>query len=523
MMDEQIIERGAGDSESLETKKDTTTHPDLPVVDRKVRVSCTGGAGSWAVALGTAAVGLSATVALFLPLQREAIGAAACVLMLTLIFLKMPVAIAMIIPSLLGMRALRGDSLVAAALRDVPYASVASWTLSVVPMFILMGLLLWRAGLTASVYEAGRQWLSWLPGGLAVGTNVAGAGLASVSGSSVGTTYALARIGIPEMLRAGYHKRIAIGSVMTAGLPGQLIPPSILLVIYAGIAEVPVGPQLLAGIGPGIVVALIFSVMFVVLIALRPGLARQDPARVRLEEPQLLNPPTWSSRFQSLVAVWPVPLIVAVIAWGIFSGTFTATEAGALAALLALIITIIWRFRDGPLEAVTAATMDSISSIGAIFFTLLGVDLLSRMLSLSGISTALVEAVEGFGLSRVEFLLAMTVVYLVLGTFLEALPMMVLTVPALIPTLDALDISLVWFGVFVVFMGEIAVLSPPVGMLAFVIHNISQEPEVNLGHKITLNDIFMSLVWFLPIAVAFVIIMIFFPGLATFIPDWITP
>lgn len=520
-MDEQIIERPSKDADTF--KMGETSHRDLPVGAKKPSVGKIGGGGSWTVATGTAAVGLSATLALFLPLQREAIGAAACVLMLTLIFLRMPVAIAMIIPSLLGMRALRGNSLVEATLSDVPYTSVASWTLSVVPMFILMGLLLWRAGLTASVYEAGRQWLSWLPGGLAVGTNVAGAGLASVSGSSVGTTFALARIGIPEMLRAGYHKRIAIGAVMTAGLPGQLIPPSILLVIYAGIAEVPVGPQLLAGIGPGVTVALIFSVMFVVLVTLRPNLTRQEHSNVKLEENRLSENPTWRTRFQSIVAVWPVPLIVTVIAWGIFSGTFTATEAGALAALLALIITVIWRFRDGPLRAVTSATMDSISSIGAIFFTLLGVDMLSRMLSLSGISTAFVQVVEGLGLSRVEFLLAMTVVYLVLGTFLEALPMMVLTVPALLPTLSALDISLVWFGVFVVFMGEIAVLSPPVGILAFVIHTIAQEPEVNLGQRITLNDIFMSLVWFLPMAVAFVVLMIFVPGLVTFIPDWVSP
>lgn len=485
-----------------------------------------GSARSWATASVTATVGVGSLVALFLPLQREAIGGAACVLMLTLIFLKMPVAIAMIIPSLLGMRALRGSPLVEATVSDVPYASVASWSLSVVPMFILMGLLLWRAGLTTSLYEAGRQWLSWLPGGLAAGTNVAGAGLASVSGSTVGTTYALARIGIPEMLRAGYHKRLAISAVMTSGLPGQLIPPSILLVIYAGIAEVPVGPQLLAGVGPGVAVALMFSIMFVALVVIRPRLTgeRAAPDDCDSTARSARIPATsWNSRFRSLGAVWPVPLIVSVIGWGIFSGTFTATEAGALAALLALGVTAIWQLKEGPFKAISAATVDSVSSIGAIFFTLLGVDMLSRMLSLSGISTAFVEIVDDLGLNRIEFLLVMTLVYLILGTFLEALPMMVLTVPALLPTLHALDISMVWFGVFVVFMGEIAVLSPPVGILAFIIHTIAQEPEVNLGQEITMNDIFMSLVWFLPIAVAFVLLIIFVPEVVTYIPDLASP
>lgn len=478
---------------------------------------------SWAVAAVAALLGVSSLVALFLPLKPEALGGAACVLMLILIFLRMPVGVAMIIPSLLGMRALRGTSLVESAVSDVPYASVASWTLSVVPMFILMGLLLWRAGLTTSVYEAGRQWLSWLPGGLAVGTNAAGAGLASVSGSTVGTTYALARIGIPEMLRAGYHKRVAISAVMTSGLPGQLIPPSILLVIYAGIAEVPVGPQLLAGVGPGVAVALMFSAMFVVLAVVRPGLTGGRSAGNDEDRAVGIDTPTWGTRLRSLREVWPVPVIVAVIGWGIFSGTFTATEAGALAALLALVVTVIWQFRQGPFAAISAATRDAVSSIGAIFFTLLGVDMLSRMLSLSGISAALVDVVESFGLGRIEFLLVMTVVYLILGTFLEALPMMLLTVPALLPTLEALDVSLLWFGVFVVFMGEIAVLSPPVGILAFIIHTIAQEPEVNLGQKITLRDVFMSLVWFLPIAVAFVAFIIVVPEVVTYIPDLTSP
>lgn len=481
---------------------------------------------SWGIAAAAAILGVGSLVALFLPLKPEALGGAACLLMLILIFLRMPVGVAMTIPSLLGMRALRGTSLVEAAVSDVPYASVASWTLSVVPMFILMGLLLWRAGLTTSVYEAGRQWLSWLPGGLAVGTNAAGAGLASVSGSTVGTTYALARIGIPEMLRAGYHKRVAISAVMTSGLPGQLIPPSILLVIYAGIAEVPVGPQLLAGVGPGVAVALMFSAMFVVLAVVRPSLTGGRGTGNDGDDRDRgvgIAAPCWGTRLRSLREVWPVPVIVAVIGWGIFSGTFTATEAGALAALLALVVTAIWQFRRGPFAAISAATRDAVSSIGAIFFTLLGVDLLSRMLSLSGISAALVDVVESFGLGRVEFLLVMTVVYLILGTFLEALPMMLLTVPALLPTLEALDISLLWFGVFVVFMGEIAVLSPPVGILAFIIHTIAQEPEVNLGQKITLRDVFMSLVWFLPIAVAFVALIIFVPELVTYIPDLTSP
>jgi C4-dicarboxylate transporter DctM subunit len=468
-----------------------------------------GPARGW-VTLGlTAAVIVAATVAIFLPLKPEAIGLSAIVLMLCLIFLRLPVAIAMLVPALLGMYGLRGGLVVESMLSDLPYQQVASWTLSVVPMFILMGLLLWKAGLTESLYAAGRQWLGWLPGGLAVGTNIAGAGLASVSGSSVGTTYALARIGIPEMLKAGYDKRLAIGAVIVAGLPGQLIPPSIMMVIYAGIAEVPVGPQLLAGVGPGILVAVLFTVMIVIFAR---KWAVPNPAIT-------VAPTSWGGRFQSLVKVWPVPLIIAVIVWGMFSGTFTATEAGAVAALVSLFIAVIWKRGDKPFRAVADASLATVSSVGAIFFMLIGVEALSRMFTLTGISSGFAELIDSLDLGRVSFLLVMMVVYIVLGTFMEPLPMMVLTIPILIPTLHALDISLLWYGAFAVFMGELAIVTPPVGILAFIIHSITKEKEVNQGQEITMNDVFNSCWYFMPMAILVTVVLIFFPEISTWLPD----
>ncbi|GAA5080846.1 tripartite ATP-independent transporter DctM subunit [Thermocatellispora tengchongensis] len=470
-----------------------------------------GGRRSWIVLAISAIVVAGSTAGMFLPLVPEAIGVLACVLMIGLIFLRVPVAIAMIIPALAGMYALRGPLVVRSTLTTLPYQQVANWTLSVVPMFILMGLLLWKAGLTQGLYAAGRQWLGWLPGGLAVGTNLAGAGLASVSGSSVGTTYALARIGVPEMLKAGYDKRLAIGSVIVAGLPGQLIPPSIMLVIYAGIAEVPVGPQLLAGIGPGILVAVLFTVM-IVIFARRWAVAA--PGRAE-EHPEA----DWRGRFASLLRVWPVPLLIALIVAGMFSGVFTATEAGAVAALFSVGITLLWKRGDRPWRAIADAATATVSSVGAIFLMLVGVEALSRMFTMTGISTGFAELVDGLNLGRVQFLLLMTLIYIVLGTFMEPLPMMVLTVPILMPTLEALDISLLWYGVFAVFMGELAVVSPPVGILAFIIHGICKDPEVNQGRHISMNDVFNALWWFMPMAIVVTVVLIFFPEIATFIPD----
>lgn len=463
---------------------------------------------AWTVFAITMTALLGSTIGLFFADSRETVGLLAMTMMLCLIFLKVPVAFAMIIPSLLGMYVLRGAPLVWSQMKTVPYSEVASWSLSVVPMFILMGLLMWRAGLTTSIFESAKMLVGWVPGGLAIGTNLAGTGLAAVSGSSVGVTYALARSAIPEMLKAGYNKRLAIGSVIVAGLPGQLIPPSIMLIIYAGIAETPVGPQLLAGVGPGLLVAFLFSIALLFFAWKTTPNAGRIPVQA-----------TFGERVMSVVRVWPVPIILAIIIVGMFSGLFTATEAAAVAALTALGVTFIWKRQGGALKAISEASIAMVSSVGAIFLMLIGVGLLSRMFTLTGISELFAHLVEQANLNRVGFLLVMMVVYIVLGTFMEPLAMMVLTIPILIPTLANLEISLLWYGAFAVLMGEIAVVSPPVGILAFIIHQISQEKEVNQGQKITLNDVFISTYWLLPVAILVTVVLIFFPEISTWLPD----
>ncbi|MBF6347562.1 MULTISPECIES: TRAP transporter large permease [Nocardia] len=468
---------------------------------------------SWSVFGVLVVVLLGAVAAMFMPLKPQAIGVAALVMMLTLLLLRLPVALTMIIPSFAGLYALRGEKTVASALSSLPYHQVASWTLSVVPMFVLMGLLMWRSGLTANLYAVARHWLGWLPGGLAVGTNVAGAGLSTVSGSTTGTAYALGRIGIPEMLKAGYDRRLAIGAVIVAGLPGQLIPPSILLVLYAGIAEVPVGKQLLAGIGPGILVAILFTLAIILFAVFGKDLA--GPNRGRSTESVPVK-----EKLASLAQIWPVPVLMLVIVGGMLSGIFTATEAGAAAALCSVGVVLLWKRKTGgALQALADGAVGTVSTVGAVFLLLLGVEALSRMMTLSGISNGFADLIAGMELGRVEFLLLMVVVYLLLGAFMDPLPMMVLTVPILIPTLASLDISLLWFGAFTVFMGELAILSPPVGVLAMVIHSIVKDPEVNLGRKIPLKDVFVASLWFLPMAIAVVLLLIFFPEISTFLPD----
>ncbi|MFB8388301.1 TRAP transporter large permease [Microbacterium sp. NPDC055910] len=468
---------------------------------------------SWALLIILAAAILVPAVVMFTGASAITIGLMGIIMMLGLVFVKAPVAVALVVPGLLGTLALRGPAAAESALMDLPYNAVAEWTLSVIPMFVLMGLLLWQSGITTRVYGTAKSWLGWMPGGLAVGTNFAGAGLAAVSGSSIATTYALARVGIPEMIKAGYDKRLAIVSVAVSGLPGQLIPPSIMLVIYAGIASVPVGPQLIAGLGPGILVAIVFAIVLVAMSMVWPRLTNVNGG------PRVRETSTWSERWRSLLSAWPIPVLIGIIIGGIYTGTLTVTEAGAVAALLAVVLTVYYKRKDRPFAAIGSAAVSTAVSTGAIFLLLIGATMFSRMLTLSGVTRDLGEWITSTQMAAWQFLLLMAVIYLIMGMFLDPLAMMLLTVPILVPTLEAMDISLLWFGVFVVFMGELAVLTPPVGILAYIIHNITKDPAVNQGVNITLRDVFVAILWLMPASVAIILLLIFFPEIATFLPS----
>lgn len=443
-------------------------------------------------------------------LSNLMVGVLAIGLMMALMLVKVPIGLAMCAPALLGIYALAGTRGAFGAMRSMPYTSVATWSLTVLPMFIFMGLLLWRSGVSELIYIAARQWLGWVPAGLAVGTNFAGAGLAAVSGSTIGTTYALARVGIPEMLRAGYDRRLVIGSVLMAGTGGQLIPPSILLVVYAGIAEVGVGRQLLAGLLPGVLLAVLYGLTMLILGTIRGGVLAGS-GRSRIEA-------TWSDRIRSLGAIWTVPALTVLVIGGMFGGFMTATEAGAAGAAGAVLITLWSKRGERPWSAIATAAASTARTVAAIFFLVIGAQLLSRLLAISGLAREVASFVIELGLTRWQFLLLMILVYLLLGTVMEPISMMLLTVPILMPALSALDIPLIWFGVFVVFLGELAMITPPVGILTFIVHGIAQEPQVNLGQRITLGDSFQGVAWFLPTSVLMLIIIILFPELVLWLP-----
>ncbi|MCD1287807.1 MULTISPECIES: TRAP transporter large permease [unclassified Brevibacterium] len=454
-----------------------------------------------------------------------AIGGAWCIgMMLVLLFLSVPVAIALSVPSIIGVYAVSGIPATMNILSTAPFSAVSDWSMSVLPMFIFMGMLLTQSGLSGKIYRVADHWFSWLPGGIGIGTTFAGAGLSAVTGSTIGMTYALGRAGIPEMLKAGYDRRMAVGTIMVSGMTGNLIPPSILMVVYAGIASVPVGPALMAGAVPGILLAVCFAAFIFAIGVIVPKLVgRGDNAQTTAETTDTTRPTTtWRDRFTSLTSVWGFAVILVVLFGGMFSGIFTPTEAGAAAALCSLLLCLWEKRGEQPWRKIADSAMDTVAATSAIFFIMIGATMLTSLLAITGLAPILTGLITDLGLSRIGFLLVLIVLYIVMGMFFDTLSMMLLTIPILLPTLETMGVSPLWFGVFVVLLGEFAMVTPPVGIIPYIVHSIAKNPEVNLGATVTLRDIFISLLWFLPVVVIFLILMVAMPGMTEWLPDLIS-
>jgi C4-dicarboxylate transporter, DctM subunit len=464
-------------------------------------------------ALGFAVAVAAASAMLFLGLPKTLVGTLVVVLSIVLLLMGIPVGIAMLGAALIGLWALSGGRVVTSTLEAVAFDAVDSWSYSVIPMFILMGMILWKSGLTASAFESARRWLGWMPGGLAVATNFAGAALAASSGSTIGITYALGRVSIPEMLKSGYHPKLAVGSVAAAGTLGQIIPPSLLLVVYAGAAAVPVGHQLLAGVVPGIILAFAFAAIIVVLSVLNPKLApRVDMSSV-----------TWRMRMQSLVDVVPIAIVVLIVIGGLFTGVFTATESGVFGMLAALILGVFHMARSGSsgramTDMLRGSVIGTLVGTASVFLLILGVEVLTRAMALSQVPNALSHLILDLGLGRVELLLILILVYLLLGMFMDTLAMMLLTIPVLLAPLEAVGVDPLWFGVFIVVMAEVGLLTPPLGILTFIVHRIASDPEANLGKPISLGTVFLGVLPFAVTAMVVLILLIVFPDIVTWLP-----
>lgn len=482
-------------------------------VGRSTKGRGTGGVPSKGIIITTVVALVLVGLILFADLSRMVTGLLVIALMLALMLLRIPIGVTMVSASILGLWSLAGKGALVGSLQEITFGSFASWSLSVIPMFVLMGIAMGKSGLTSGAYNVARKWLGRMPGGLAVATNFAGAGLAAGSGSSIGITYAIGRVAIPEMIRSGYRPSLATGSVAMAGTLGQVIPPSVMLVIYAGVAEVPIGPQLMAGIIPGIILALVFGTVIILWASFKPSVA----PRTDLQVP-------WGDRLKSLLQLVPLAIIVAVVVGGIYAGLFTATEAGAYGALVTVVfgvVAVLRSRRSGKAVGVflRESLIETVSATAAVFLLLVGVQLLTRVMAMSGVAQGLSDYIVGLGLSKIAFLFMLVVIYLVLGAFLDELAMMLLTIPIFIAPLTALDVDLLWFGVFLIILVEIGLVAPPIGVLSFIVHGIAESSTRGMGVKISIGDVYRGVMPFVIAALLVLIALIFVPEIATWLPS----
>ena len=414
-----------------------------------------------------------------------------------LLVLRLPVALALIIVSFSGIWAMIGLKPALGILQNTPYSFVASWTMSAVPMFLLMGFVAFHSGMTGGLFEAAKVVLSRLPGGLAISSIFACSAFASVSGSSVATAAAMGRIAIPEMVRAGYRPSIAAGSIAAGGTIGALIPPSILMIIYGIIAETSVTKVFLGGVTIGIITAISYAIVVLLISFARPDMI---PRRAEVER---------GEGARVFVKLLPVTALVLLVFGGLFSGLFTATEAGAVGALGTVVIATV----TGTLsrKAMSRALIETVTTTGSILIIGIGATMFTRFLGLSGLQNFIAQAVTGADLNYVTLMLIIVVIYLILGTFMEPFGAMLITLPVFLPVLGAQDISLVWFGVLVVKLLEVGMITPPVGLNVFVIRNVA-------AAHVTTVQVFKGVIPFIIADVFVVALVIAVPALVLFLP-----
>jgi C4-dicarboxylate transporter DctM subunit len=432
-------------------------------------------------------------------MESHHIGMLGFVVLLGLIGLRVPIAFALTLVGLGGLVILSGPDATFALLASQMYSSVANNTLSAVPLFLLMGYFAYHAGLTRACFDTARLWLARLPGGLAIAT-VAGCALfGACAGSGVAAAGAMGRVSIPEMLRYGYDRKLACGSIAAAATLAVLIPPSIVMVVYAILTEVSIGRLLLAGYIPGVLSALILMAMIMFRCSRDPSLAPPVPIKI-----------TWSDRLRSLKDIWGITLLIGLVLGGIYTGFVTATEAAAIGALGAFILMMLAKqltratFRDSMLE--TARTT------GMIFLLLVGASIFTGFMAISGVPQVLAEVIVEGKYSMWTVLLIICLAYLFLGMFLDSISMMLLTLPVLLPVLKGLDVNLIWFGIIVVKLVEIGCITPPFGITVYVVKGV-------VGNSVPLEDIFRGIWWFLAMEILTLVILIMFPAITTILPD----
>ena len=430
-------------------------------------------------------------------MSPELTGVVGVILLLALFLLRMQIGISMLLVGFLGYLYLVNLSAALSLLGMVPYATAGYYGFSVIPMFILMGMFLSQGGLGQDVFRAVDAWLRHLRGGMAMATIGACAAFAAVSGSATATAATIGAVALPEMRRYGYADSMSTACVAVGGTLGILIPPSTVLILYGILVELPIDKLLIAGILPGILMALLLMVTVYIQVRRNPQLA---PTQMEM---------TLRQKAGSLIPVWPVIVIFLLVMGGIYLGWFTPTEAAAGGAFIALVFSMVSRRFN---RKVLLGSLDQTARTTAmLFLILIGAIVFSRFLAVTRIPFQLSELIAGMAVSRYLIMALILSILLILGCFIEGLSLMVLTIPILYPLVTSLGFDGIWFGVVLVVMLNIGMVTPPVGINVYVTAGVAKD--------VPLMVIFRGVLplWFAMMAC--VILLVVFPQIVMFLPN----
>jgi tripartite ATP-independent transporter DctM subunit len=430
-------------------------------------------------------------------MDPSTVGVLSILALLVLMFFGMHIGFAMFVVGGAGMLLLVPSKAVFSTIATEPYGALARYTLSTIPMFALMGYFAHYGGLTRDIFEAARRWAGRFPGGLAMASVIGCTGFAFCSGSSLASAAVMGQVIVPEMLKQGYDKRFAAGTVAASGTLAAMIPPSIILILYGIITEQSIAKILIAGIIPGAVSAAIYMSGIFLIARFRPKLA---PATIGA---------SWRERLSALKDVWGVLILVLLVIGGIYTGLFSPTEAGAAGAMGAFLLGLVARRINlknfwKPLEETGMLTAQ-------IFIIIAGALMFARLLTFSRLPYAFVNWVLALQVSPMLILIGVMAIYVFLGTFMEPLGMMFITLPIIFPAITALGFNPIWFGILIAKTIEIGVITPPVGMNVYALKGAV--PQVSL------EDIFQGISWFLLMDILTLALLIAVPQIVTFLPN----
>lgn len=432
------------------------------------------------------------------------VGYMSIVVLLIMLASGIPVGVALGLAGMAGMYVGLSEALALGQIRTLPYSVTSNYGFAVLPLFVLMGIVAEKSGMSAMLFKAADMWLRSLKGGLYQVVIVGSAVFAAISGSTVVNAIVFTRIAFPEMLRNGYSRSLSIGCIAGAGGFAAMIPPSITMVIYAIMTEQSIGQMFLAGIVPGIMSAVAYVIAIGVIVRIWPNLAPPITSNTPLRD-----------KLRSLTWAWPFAAVFVVVMGGLYSGLFPASGAGAVGAVAAIAIGVLYT-RGRFSHWLPASLRDTVIVTSVVFLILIGGLLFSRMLVALGVINHLVSFLQDMQLTQLQFMIGASIILIVLGCVLDTTSMMVVTLPFLFPISQEVGADPIWFGIIVVKVIEISVITPPVGMNLFAVMSAVDKDT-------TFSHVVRGITPFLIIELILLAILIAFPLLSVGLPRMLMP